>query len=720
MAAVVTLVSGIILSSSGLRAVETDAVLRDSERIVAAVEVRASELETFTTDWAWWDDTYAFVRNANEEYVRANLMPSTFTTMGLSFIGFYDRAGRPVWRSGYDFEADEMVPTPPGTESSVAFGISDAEESSTGVMRVGGVNISVAALPILTSANEGPSQGTLVMARPFGEESLAELTDTVLVSDLRMSDAAIPAEADRQHLGEGVVVAAELHGASATGFVRFPVVGTSDPLVLTFAEPRRLTDAAAKTLQRLLLIGIGTALASITAVALLVDRRVLRRLAAISTSIRDMAATGDIAERVVVDGHDELSSVAEEVNALLDRVEESNRELNAAVVAAQRANRAKSQFLANMSHELRTPMNAILGMSTFARETDDPVERADMLRIVEQSARTLLSVLEDVLDLSKVEAGHLALQASPFDAAACIQAVVGLLHPSARQAGLYLHSEIAANVPTWVVGDEVRFRQIAVNLTANALKFTEAGGVTIRLALVGECTAEAGEHVDVRLEVEDTGIGIAKAQQERIFEAFTQVDETPARAYGGTGLGLAISSRLASLMGGTIGVESEGPGRGATFRVELPFVVCETPAVASTPRGRSLPEGLRVLVVEDNPVNRKVATRMLAGLGCEVEAVEDGSEAVAVHHDGWDVILMDVQMPGMDGYEATRRIRDAEGSTSRHTPIVAVTAHAMRGDRETCLAAGMDGYVAKPFDSQSLEGAIIEALAAVDVPVPSD
>lgn len=719
LASTATFVAGVLFAERGPAEVEARAVRLDAERVAAAMAADLSDLETFTYDWSYWDDTYQFVRDGNAEYIEANLLPETFSGAGLHFIGFYDAEGSSVWTGMYDAELGEIVDPPPEFSNVTSFGLAGPDDSKTGIMAMRDERILFAALPVMQSDSSGPAAGTLVMSRVIDGEALAGLAETVLIEDLAVRADPMPESVGVEEIFHGAKVGS-LQGDDSTwtGFVELPVVGNDTPLVLEFDEVRHVSGAARSALVRVVLLGLFIAVIAITAVALILDRLVLRRLDALSRSVREVEESNDFAARVEVDGSDELSHVAEEINSLLAKIEVSTLDLNAAVEEAQQANKAKSQFLANMSHELRTPMNAILGMSTFARQTDDAVERNDMLHIIEQSARTLLSVLEDILDLSKVEAGHLTLREAPFDPTACVDSVADLLEQSARQAGLFLRVDVGEELPPWVIGDEVRFRQVVMNLAANAIKFTEVGGVTICLDAAASRGDEDDGRVDIKLRVVDTGIGIPKEQQERIFDAFTQVDESLSRTYGGTGLGLAISSRLVASMGGTIEVESQGPGTGTAFTVVVPMAPCEAPAEVSEEAETVLPDGLRVLVVEDNPVNRKVAERMLQSLGCETESVEDGSDAVAVHQDGWDMILMDVQMPGMDGYEATRCIREAEAGGDRHVPIVAVTAHAMQGDRETCLGAGMDGYVSKPFNAEELTRAMLEAVETAKSLVP--
>ena len=385
-------------------------------------------------------------------------------------------------------------------------------------------------------------------------------------------------------------------------------------------------------------------------------------------------------------------------------VELQKQEIERLLTAAQEASRLKSEFLANMSHEIRTPMNGVLGMTELALSTDLTEEQREYLQIAKDSADALLALLSDILDLSKIEADRMELDPVEFSVRECAGDVIKTLSLRARQKNLYLFHEIEEGIPDVVVGDPVRLRQVLMNLLGNAIKFTDTG----RVALYITEESQASDRIRLRFAVEDTGIGIAPEKRDLIFDAFRQADGSTTRKYGGTGLGLAISARLAGMMGGGIEVDSE-LGKGSVFHFAADLEIAPEPPPEPRSDLQNLlskvaeireTRPLRILLAEDNMVNQRLAVRLLEKRGHLVVVAPNGSEAIRLAgSDSFDVILMDIQMPDMDGLQATRTIREHERVAGGYTPIIAMTAYAMAGDREMCLEAGMNGYLSKPLQA---------------------
>lgn len=683
---------------SSFRALQHESVFQEAARAEEDLDKEARHLGVLATDWAVWDDTYAFLEDRNEAYAASNLSASAHPTSLLDLLGIADLEGRWVHLGVYDrFDGEplEVHGFPmEGLAADDPLWPEDASGARAGLMRYADQAWLMSAHYVLPSSGEGEPRGLMVMGRRILPEDVANLSDhagaEVTLGPYRPSAHREPAPVswpqtripDGGH-AEATVLLADLAGRPAM-----------ELLVRTEAEILRSGRMA---LDSMAVANVGAIVCISLVLLVLLRRFIVTRVLRLGRGLEAIRGDGDLSRRVSIGGSDEIAVLGASVNALLAKLEQRTGALNEALTVAEDAAEARSRFLARMSHEIRTPISGILGLLELLRDVSptDQAARGQYIETIEDSATSLLSLLNDVLDLSKLEADRLEIVPVPTQIGDFTERLVRSLQALAHAKELSLSAEVDARIDAAVMVDAARLRQVLTNLIGNALKFTEAGAVRLEVTLEGRDESS----LRIGFEVRDTGPGIAPEDQARLFDDYFQVEGTQVQ---GTGLGLAISQQLVALMGGRIAVRSK-PGEGATFAFSLELPVFD-PARHSGVVGRisADPEltlaGMRVMVVDDDPVNRMVAEKVLTKVGAAVTTACDGVEALdAFAGAAPDVVFIDSRMPRMDGMATTRALRAMDEAGAR-VPVIAMSASVLRGDREAWRDAGADEFVSKPVD----------------------
>ena len=687
------------------------------QRIERAIEAELQALIVMGWEYSEWDHTYAYAQGLRDEYVAENLDISSWSNVDISLMVYFNLDREQLWAGMLDPSGDKELlvddtliePLGPGhplVDRPDRTGLTGGYlETRSGLMLV-------TSLPILTNTAEGPPAGTLVFGKYLDPERINRLVNRTNVHATLSSINDLPDEITLAPIADakpnvGNSVQWQLRDGGLVGYrILFDVFGNPSH-VLEVSTPGTISAIGNGTVNLTLALFVAATIIFLSGAWVFMHKDILAPVQKLTEHIKNMSSNGNLEEPCAVNRQDEIGVLADTFNLLAARLGDARRELEGACDQALAVSDAKSRFLARMSHEIRTPLNGVLGMVELLGRT--PLTRAQKLysKSIQESGEALLEITEDVLDFSKIESGKLALDAKPFHLRALLTTICDSMYGLAEHKGLLLRCLLPNDSNLFVEGDPVRLRQILMNLLGNAIKFTDKGSVTVR-AFSQETQSN---YVDITFEVSDTGIGIAPRKQHKIFDSFVQEDGSTTRRFGGTGLGLSICKELVELMGSKIHLQSR-PGQGSVFSFTLRMKSCVEEAVEETGSGfgsryRVAPDTVtigdslqgRVLVAEDNPINLAVAVGMLEAIGVETCAARDGRETLdKVQSESFDAILMDCQMPGLDGYQATEEIRRQESASGTRTlPIIAVTANALPTDIQKCVSVGMDDYLCKPL-----------------------